>query len=529
MKKNLMITIFLLSFIAAKAQKVQLTWGQESKTEMVFNSFVKGKGNEMIKLSFEEHKGFFTKPTITPFLVRYNSKLEEAGVKSFGVDEKDIVFEKLLSVKNKLFMFTSQYDKDAKATNYFVQKVDIVSLEPIGQPISLGAFDAIRKTSTTTIDFSLSSDSSKILLFGIAPVSKKENQKYFIGVYDADMKKLWDQTVELPYLDKYIDIIDHVVTNEGKVGVLIKHYDQEVKKEAIYTDGEKIPAYKTKFLFYDQSKGKPNEYVLDFGGKFVHKLEVTSDNGKNLYLFGLYKNKYNGYVAGFFAATIDKSTNVVTTTSQAPFPQELIDQIRVDRQGSNRERDPGLGSEFTLAQVVDKHDGSKDYLLEYASEVFVPSTTTMSGGRMSSTASYWKYGYGDIIDLAVKGNGKVVITRVPKLQSTINVRSYSNFKALPYKDKLLIFYNDDADNITRDIAKKPESVDKFGHSVLAMAVIDDKGNLTREVVQENRNAKLVPAIRECHIIDNNTIGMYAQRGVGFFSAAKDMAGILEVK
>ena len=132
----------------------------------------------MIKLSFEEHKGFFTKPTITPFLVRYNSKLEEAGVKSFGVDEKDIVFEKLLSVKNKLFMFTSQYDKDAKATNYFVQKVDIVSLEPIGQPISLGAFDAIRKTSTTTIDFSLSSDSSKILLFGIAPVSKKENQKY---------------------------------------------------------------------------------------------------------------------------------------------------------------------------------------------------------------------------------------------------------------------------------------------------------------------------------------------------------------
>lgn len=44
-------------------------------------------------------------------------------------------------------------------------------------------------------------------------------------MYDTDLKKLWEQTVELPYLDKYIDILDHVVTNEGKVGVLIKHYD----------------------------------------------------------------------------------------------------------------------------------------------------------------------------------------------------------------------------------------------------------------------------------------------------------------
>ncbi len=313
------------------------------------------------------------------------------------------------------------------------------------------------------------------------------------------------------------------------MGVLIKHYDKEVTKEAISSDGEKIPAYKTKFLFYDQSKGKPNEFILDFNGKFVHKLQVTSDNGNNLYLFGLYKNKYDGYVAGFFAATIDKTTQQVNTTNQAAFPQELIDQIKVDKQGSNRERDPGLSSNFTLAQIVDKHDGSKDYLLEYSSAIFVPGSTTYSGGRSYTTASYWKYAYGDVIDIATKANGKVVITRVPKMQSTINVRIYSNFKAIPYKDKLLIFYNDDADNITRDIAKRPETIDKFSHSVLTMAVIDDNGNLNREVIQENRNAKLVPAIRESYIIDDNTIGLYAQRGAGIFAAAKDMTGILEVK
>jgi hypothetical protein len=198
MKQFSMITFILLSLIASKAQKVQITWGEESKTEMVFNSFVKGKDHDMIKLAFEEHKSMFSKATITPFLVRYNNKLDETGVRSFGADEKGVVFEKLLSVKNKLFLITSLYDKDEKATNYFAQKVDIVSLNPIGNPISLGSFDAIKKSSATSIDFSLSSDSSKILLFGIAPFAKRANQRYYIGVYDADLKKLWEQTVELP-------------------------------------------------------------------------------------------------------------------------------------------------------------------------------------------------------------------------------------------------------------------------------------------------------------------------------------------
>ncbi len=348
-------------------------------------------------------------------------------------------------------------------------------------------------------------------------------------MYDTDLKKLWEQTVELPYLDKYIDILDHVVTNEGKVGVLIKHYDQEVKKEAISSDGEKIPAYKTEFIFYDKNKVKPIEFTLDFNGKFIHKLKVTTDNGKNLSLFGLYKNRYNGYIAGFLVANIDKETNQVTTTNQSTFPQELIDQVKKDNQGSNRSKDPGLGSEFTLAQIVDKTDGSKDYLLEYSSEVFVQGSSYYDNGMWHQNPSFWRYNYGNIIDLAVKTNGNVVITRIPKMQSTINVRFFSNFKALSYKDKILLFYNDEDNNLTRDITKKPESVSRFEKSVLVMATIDDKGSLERSVIQENKDAKLVTAIRECTLIDNFTIGLYAQRGVGFFTAAKDMAGILKIK
>ena len=141
---------------------------------------------------------------------------------------------------------------------------------------------------------------------------------------------------------------------------------------------------------------------------------------------------------------------------------------------------------------------------------------------------FWSYRYGDIVDLSIKPNGSTVITRIPKLQSSTNVRIYSNFQALPYKDKLLLFYNDDRDNLDRNIEKKPDDLDKFGKSILAMASIDAKGNLTRSAVLDHKEMDLTTCIRECHPIDNSRIGLYALKGGGVFSSAKDMVGILEV-
>lgn len=528
--KKLLASFCLISALnIANAQQVTINWGEESKTETSFNSFVAGQNNSMIKLCFESHGGMFSKPTLTPVLTRYTDKLSEAAVRRFEVDEKNISFNDLLSIKNKLFLFTSQYDNSVKATTFYTQQVDINTLNAIGKPVNLGSFDAINRTSTSTVGYTISKDSTKILMFGLSPYSKKENEKYYIGVYDSDMKKLWEQTIELPYKDKYVQIIDHLITNEGKVAVILKHYDQEVLKEAISSDGDKIPAYKTKFLLYDDSKQKPAEYILDIDSKFVHKLQVTDDKNGKLYLFGLYKIKYNGNVNGFFTATIDKASQKVTTSKLGVFPEQLVNQIKIDKQGSNKESDPGLGKEYRLAQIVERPDGTKDYLLEFSSEIYVPATSYYGSNGWQNRPAYWKYGYGNIVNVSLKPNGSVIITRIPKLQNTINIRIYSNFKALAYKDKLVVFYNDEPDNIERDINKRPDDVQKFNKSVLAMAVIDAQGNLTRSIVQENKDSKLIPAIRVSTIIGNDRLGLYAQKGGGIFSAAKDMVGILQLK
>jgi hypothetical protein len=531
MKK--MLPILLLTFTATKlfSQKVTINWGEESKKELMFRSFVNGSGSDMIKLCFDvKRKGFLGRnTTLTPVLTRFTDKLNEQAERVIEADEDGVVFNDLLSIKGKLFLFTSQYDKDAKSTSYYCQPLNIQTLNPEGKLINMGTFDAVKKSNQSSVGYDFSKDSSKILMFGNNAFKKNENEKYYIKVLDQNMQKLWDKTIELPYKDKFVSIEDQLVTNEGRVGVLIKHYDQEVTKEAIRKDGDKIPAYKTKMLVYDKENANPVEYILDIGNKFVHTLQLADDNINNLLLFGMYKEKNNGYITGFFTAIFDKKTNEVTTKNLNQFPQSLVEQIKIDKQGSDKESDPGLSKVFRLNDVVERENGSRDFILEYSSEVYVPPSSYYNGTTWVTTGGYWMYNYGDIIDINLKPDGKTVIARIPKMQTSRDVRYFSNFKALPYKNKLLVFYNDDDDNIDRDIEKKPDPLHKFNKSVFVMGVIGEGGDVTREILFRNKDNKLTTATRECMRIGKNRIGLYAQKLGGIFSSAKDMVGIMEIK
>jgi hypothetical protein len=544
MKRLIYALILALPSLTTAAQQVTISWGEESKKELQFRSFVPDNSNGMIKLCFDIKTAFLKAPTITPVLTRFSNSLAQLNERSIEVDDKNISFNDLLSVKGKLFLFSNQYDKDAKTTTYYCQPLNIQTLDPVGQLINLGAFDAVRKTSQTSVGYTFSKDSTKILMFGQAPFKKGDNEKYYICVLDNNMKKLWDKTIELPYLDKFVTFEESLITNDGKVGVLIKHYDQDVTKEAVKVDGVKVPSYKEKLLIYDKDNANPVEYVLDLGDKFIHSLQLVDDNKSNLVVFGLYQDKLSGsfflhsttqvvndgYITGFFTATFDKNSNKVTTANINPFPADLVSQVKIDKQGSDKEKDPGLHSAFALADVEERENGSKDFILEYSGEVYVPGSYSYVNGSYVYIPGYWLYNYGDIIDVNLGKDSKVVIGRIPKMQVSRDIRYFSNFKAVPYKNKLLVFYNDDEKNIERDIAKKPDDVTNFSKSVFVMGTFDEQDNVTRTSLFNNKdNNKLTVAVRESMLIGKNRIGLYAQKLGGLFSTAKDMVGILDIK
>ncbi len=521
MKKIICSTLFIvLTSQYSKSQDVSITWSPESKTELSYYSFVKGKGSDLIKLCFEK-----TTRNILPVVTRYDNNLEEQTVNNITVDEKGIKFDNFLSVKDRLFFFTNFYDKDSKATSFYCQPLDIKTFEASSPNIELGTFDSHNKKTQASARYSFSKDSTKILMVSLSPYEANENEKYYIAVFDNKMAKLWENTVELPYKDKYVEILGKIVTNEGKVGVLLKHYDSETTKEGVRKDGKRAPSYTTKLLLYSKGENTPREFIINTDGKFIHTLKIAEENDNNISLFGLYQTKPEGNVNGYFVVEINKKTNEVKVNNTTAFPSDLLETVKNDKQGSDSERDPGLGYDFEFVKTLTRANGDKDYLLEYRKS-FVGTSGNMNGGY---SYSFMVYKYGDIIDINIKPNGKNIITRIPKLQVAVGYDLFIGLQALTYKNKLLVFYNDDNKNLEKDLSNKPEEL-KLGkeNATLVMATIDDNGDFTRDVLINRKETKFTTAVNVSFAIDKNKIALYAMKG-GLFTTTKDMIGILEVK
>lgn len=517
MLKYLSLSLFLLPVSYALGQKVTINWGPESKTELTYYSFVRGQGSDMIKLCFEENR-----KSILPVITGYNNNLQEQATNSITVNEDGIKFDQFLSLQNNLFFFTNKYDKKAKTTSFFCQPLNIKTFKPEGSNMDLGTFDAVKKSEQSTVDYSISKDSSKVLMMGLSPYSKNEAEKYYLAVYDNKMTKLWSNTVELPYKDKYVDILSNIVTNDGQVGIVLKHYENETLKEDVRKNGKKAPSYTTKLLLYSKGDSKPHEFKIDIGDKFVHTLSLADEDGKDLVLFGLYQLKAEGNVNGYFLAKVNSSTKKVTLNNLNAFPEALLSLVKKDKQGSDKEKDPGLGDNFKFVRAVSRNNGDKDYLLEFRYSRLITVRTQYS------SYSYWLHTFGDIIDINVKPDGKHVLARIPKYQQAMDDSKFLSFKALPYKDKLLFFYNDDNKNLQRDLSEKPEEI-KFGkeNATFAMATIDADGNVSRSVLINSKETKFTTAVNVSFRVAENKIALYASKG-GRFSKSKDMIGLLEV-
>ncbi len=511
LKKFITFSFLAASAIAAHAQSVTLTWSAESKTDVTYNSFVRGSSGDFIKLCFEE-KG----RDITPIMTGYNAKLSEVATNTLYVDQDNVKFDRLLSLKENLFFFTNIYDKKSKTTSFYCQPLDIKTFKNKGQNIALGTMEAIKKSAQSSVSYQLSEDSTKVLMMGLSPYSKAEAEKYYMGVYDEKMTKLWDKTIELPYKDKDVIIFGQLITNDGKVAVLIKHFDSQTNKEDIRKAGKKVPSYKTKLLLYSKDQAAPHEFLINIGDKFVHTLDIALEKNNELTLFGTHQQKSDGNVNGYFITKINTATNAVSSANINNFPEALLELVKTDKQGSDSERDGGLGTSFDFVKRVSRENGDQDFILEYKRVYRVTS----------KYVSYLVFEHGDIIDINVKTNGTNVITRIPKFQQTALNNDFLSFKALPYKDKLLLFYNDDDGNLEQSLDKKPEKfalTPLFNKASFTMAAIDGAGNLTRSLLMDKKQSKYITAINVSLPIEKNKLALYAVRG------RKDMIGYLEVK
>jgi hypothetical protein len=406
-------------------------------------------------------------------LTRYDSSMNVVKEKDLFDGEKICgPFRSIMRrVNNDLHLFYFVYAEGREDILYVMTaKVDPVSLDISNQQKvveidlkSMAPIQMIDFLGKQTLFVRTSPDKSKVLV-------------------------LWSKTepVELHVLYLASACID----NTGNVYVGYKY------KLAKNEFGSMVSIYK--------SKGATVNLRLKPASGYADDVQVVpAKNGDAVYVAGTYTGQPER-VVGVYLQTISTSTFKPGEIYSKPFPPEFVEQLDKDSWGSTKAKKYGVNPFYCQA-----------YELENGNIAIT--------GHFTMYTSTEKSGYfrtGSIINAQVSST-RATFSFVPKSRmshldlydpGTASKENYSpksriadSYFAFPYKGKLLIFYNDNADNLKKQIGQPYSTSNNYKNVVLAVAFMDKDGKLERKNLIDLANENFLPVGEDIIPLSSNLL------------------------
>jgi len=295
--------------------------------------------------------GFFGRGTFNPKLILVDKTMIQQKEVEVNVDERIVEAVGLKVYGGNVFYVYNAFDKGDKTTTVYALRINDATLNTM-QKINLGTYESDSRNDQAEVTYKLSADSSKLLLFVEGPEKKKDNKKFFLTVFNTELKTIWKRDVELPIGDRYVSIYDQDVTDQGKVFVAIKHYDKEVSREAVREDGDKIPSYQYKILVYSDANSQEREIGFDLQEHFIQGTKLIYNPNGSITVAGLYKKKPNRNITGAFFTTFGGDASEVSQPKMVPFPDDLLTIIDKDGFAKDNGENAGLYRNFRINHIL---------------------------------------------------------------------------------------------------------------------------------------------------------------------------------
>lgn len=193
-----------------------------------------------------------------------------------------------------------------------------------------------------------------------------------------------------------------------------------------------------------------------------------------MFASGLVNNE-DGFVIGAYAQAFDKVSMNTSAAIQKEVPAKIIQQFDDDGWALTRKNKYGMYGVGMFAHMLS--DGSIALIGHFQKREWGTKTVFDYAGSFF----YVKITKDDI-----------VFARIPKLRVSAGSTVGSSFFAMPYKDQLLIFYDDSQKNLERGIDEKPARSDNYNYVKLVVATVNDKGEVTRNVIIDKSNESYLP-------------------------------------
>jgi hypothetical protein len=334
------------------------------------------------------------------------------------------------------------------------------------ETLELDAPKVIANIAATDYKLEYSESLQNGLKFQLMPSPNKKNHllvlhtqdKYFFtAVLDADLNIVWNKKQEFPEEGSY-NFNDVTFDDAGSIYIAYRIHNSQ-----------SASSYTKDRITVRRATGKPLDLILNMQDEVsvIHIMVKPSAVKNIIHVGGFYKNRNIRWnLSGAFYTSLNTDNMKLGKVQKIAFPDTLVKQFARDGWGSKRKKRWGISS--TLVPVlVEKPDGKVAIVAE------------MHTSEMGSKG--WFYFSGDILYTAFEKT-QAYFARIPKYRvSTVNSIGDS-YHLFPFKDKMILFYNDHHMNLRKPMNVSPASSSEYNVSVLAAAIIDAKGQVSRQIV-----------------------------------------------
>lgn len=398
-------------------------------------------GNMQLAYTFKLNK---VKYSIT--LLKYDDKMQLVKkTRLSGGDKIYGPFKPVLKrLNNKIWLFYFQLSEEKEVIDIFAVEMNTGQLE-INEPRKIlsinqknvGPFKTLDVFYDHTFIIEQSPDHSKTLVLWCSG----RNNNLFYSVLDSNMNVLKSKNEEIPGIDK-LTIHNACQDNEGNV----------------------YAGYGTNGVFVGPIKEEARILSVETGDVKPEQVFVSAGTGKDIiYIAGIY-NEGDQKQAGVFSQTLNTNNFALSPAIKSVLPTGIKEKLFAQLKNF-LPNEKSTYHEMVFAPLITE-SGRLHLLLQSKKTV----RFTVSGGFGR------RYAWGSYVYIHIDSDA-TVFTRIPKATSP-----HSSYFYQPFKNKMLLFYNDYKKNLEQDITEGDKP--KGGEYISVAAIISENGSLKREIVSE---------------------------------------------
>jgi hypothetical protein len=482
--KKIYLFILITSLICGKAyaQSIDLSWGPEQKYNFFNHEYGSvGKVGDFVYTLREEKDVFYLSKiraanmsTVFVRALTWNDKRRNANAGNY-------IFNELRMFKTHFVLFFEEKDKKESQQIIYAQKISFEG-ESEGEAVRLGTRETARRSKDGSFALEYTADSSKLLLVQHPTYEKYANEKFVFRIFDSNLKSLYGLEISLPYSDKDVEVKDIRLAKNNIIHLLIRI---DIPKKERNRDEA---TYYYEILSIDAAKkGATKEYELKLDKKYISEASIILDKKDNIKCFGMYADMRNNGKAqkginGVFNFGLNPAKKQIENVNVKEFDALMIAELS----GAKRAKsDKGIKPFFNIKYIFDKADGGMIVMTE---EQYVQVVTTTTG---RSTSTHYHYHDNNILAVNLDPMGKIIwYSRIPKLQYTVDDRSYNSFYATYVDKKAYLVYNDDPENALKNNYER--TMRNVTKAKPVMVTLDDSGKFTKSILTDsNKDSQFV--------------------------------------